>query len=190
MIRFMRAHRKIEIVVLVGLWLFATAMNLDKAYHIDDTAHLETAQWILQNPLHPMKGTINWDQTSDPIHVLNQPHLYFYLLAGWGSLFGFSEPAMHIFQSFFTLACILLIFLIAGLIVPGHALFLTVLLALSPAFVVGQNLMVDVPLLSFWLNEEIVESKPEGEKRYKTLWLTYLFSPSGLLSTISSLSPK
>ena len=139
------------LTILLGLWLFATVINLNKAYHIDDTVHLEIAEWILQNPLHPMSGKINWDQNADSIHLLNQPHLYFYLLAAWGFLFGFSEIAMHVFQSLFTFACILFIYLIARLIIAKHALFLTALLTVSPAFVVGQNLMVDVPLLSLWL---------------------------------------
>lgn len=147
----MKIGIRLEFVILFGLWLFATVININKAYHIDDTVHLETAQWILQHPLHPMSGKINWDQNAESIHVLNQPHLYFYMLAAYGFLFGFSEVAMHIFQSFFTFACILFIYLISRLIVSKHALFLTALLTSSPAFIVGQNLMVDVPLLSFWL---------------------------------------
>jgi len=147
----MNTRIRFVLTILLGLWLFATVINLNKAYHIDDTVHLEIAQWILQNPLHPMSGKINWGQNADSIHLLNQPHLYFYLLAAWGFLFGFSEIAMHVFQSLFTFACILFIYLIARLIIPKHALFLTALLTLSPAFVVGQNLMVDVPLLFLWL---------------------------------------
>lgn len=82
--------------VLVAFWLACTCCNLFKPFHIDDTAHLEIARWIAAHPLHPMSGILNWDGITDPIHRTNQPALYFYLLALWGSVFGYSEPAMHI----------------------------------------------------------------------------------------------
>lgn len=143
--------KKLDFAALCLLWIFATAINFNKAFHIDDTVHLEIAKWIISNPLHSMFGAINWSQNTAPFHQLNQPHLYFYLLAVFGWLFGFSELATHLFQSFFTLACIILTYLIAKNVVPRQALIATILPLTSSAFVVGQNLMVDVPLLSFWL---------------------------------------
>jgi hypothetical protein len=95
--------KKSDFAVLCLLWIFATAINFNKAFHVDDTVHLEIAKWIISNPLHPMLGAINWSQNTAPFHQLNQPHLYFYLLAVFGWLFGFSELATHLFQSFFTL---------------------------------------------------------------------------------------
>ncbi|MEH2464364.1 glycosyltransferase family 39 protein [Nostoc sp.] len=158
----------LKLIALLLLWLFVTVINLNKAYHIDDTVHLETAQWILQEPLRPMSGQINWDENTGPIHLLNQPHFYFYLLAVWGSLWGFGELQMHLFHSLFTLACIIFIYLIAKVIIPSRAFLLTALLTLSPAFVVGQNLMVDIPLLSFWLAffYAMIKPKVQSEKLY------------------------
>lgn len=183
----MKIGIRLEFVILLGLWLFATVINLNKAYHIDDTVHLETAQWILRNPLHPMSGKINWDQNADSIHVLNQPHLYFYMLAAYGFLFGFSEVAMHIFQSLFAFTCILFIYLIAKLIVSKHALFLTVLLISSPAFIVGQNLMVDVPLLSFWLVFYYLLIKPRVKSERQRLLLVGFMAGCACLVKYSSL---
>ena len=37
-------------LVIMAIWLFATIWNFGKAYHIDDTAHLEIARWIAGNP--------------------------------------------------------------------------------------------------------------------------------------------
>ena len=136
---------------LFALWLAATAYNLTKPYHMDDAAHLLIAQWIAVHPLHPMRGLLNWTGTPEPIAATNQPHLYFYALAGWGRLFGFSEIAMHTLQSCFTGAAIWLMYRLAKRVAPDHAMFLTALLALNPAFFDEQNLMVDVPLLSLWL---------------------------------------
>ncbi len=137
---------------LAAIWLIVTAYNLFKPYHIDDAAHLEIARWIAAHPLHPMQGLLNWEHgTPEPIYVTNQPHLYFYLLAGWGALFGTSEPAMHALQAGFAGAAILLFHRIACRIAPARAVWLTAMLALGPAFLVEQNLMVDVPLLALWL---------------------------------------
>ena len=128
-----------------------TAYNLAKPFHIDDTAHLEIARWIAGHPLHPMSGMLNWGGVNEPIYDTNQPHLYFYLLAGWASVFGYSEIALHALQSLFALACVVLFHRQALRFCPGVAVWLTALLVLGPAFVVEQNLMVDVPLLALWL---------------------------------------
>ncbi len=129
------------------------------------------AQNILLDPLHPMRGKVNWGQNAEPIFLINQPHLYTYLLAAWGGVFGFGEVVTHIFQSFFTLACIGLTYLIAKQIIPTQALFVTALITLSPAFVVGQNLMVDVPLLAFWLAFYYLLLKPNVKSEtMRLLW--------------------
>jgi hypothetical protein len=167
--------------------MFATALNLTKPYHIDDTAHLQIAQWITREPWRPMSGQINWYQNTEPIHVLNQPHLYFYLLAGWGALWGFGEVPMHLLQSFFTLACIILTYRIAKIIVPSGALLTTALLMLSPAFVVGQNLMVDVPLLSLWLAFFYVLIAPQFKSETRRFVLTGFFAGCASLIKYSSL---
>jgi hypothetical protein len=136
---------------LAAMWLTLTAYNLFKPYHIDDTAHLDIARWIAIHPLHPMSGTVYWNGGYQQIYLTNQPHLYFYLLALWGSLVGYGEPAMHWLQALFTFAAILLCYRITLQLVPVHAVWLTGMLAFSPSFAVEQNLMVDVPLLALWL---------------------------------------
>jgi 4-amino-4-deoxy-L-arabinose transferase-like glycosyltransferase len=139
-----------------GVWLFViwatvTAYNLFKPYHIDDTVHLEITRWISAHPLHPMSGLVYWDGIKKPIYQLNQPHLYFYLLALWGGMFGYSEAAMHALQSLASLCCVLLFHRLARMLVGPSALWATAMLVLGPAFIVEQNLMVDVPLLATWL---------------------------------------
>ena len=144
-------YRKKCLIFIFMLWLAATAYNITKPYHIDDTAHLEIAEWILSNPLNPMSGNVNWSDSSDPIHKLNQPHLYSYLLAGFIKLFGTNEIATHIFQSIFTFLSILFFFKIAYHYSKTNAWLMTVLFVFCPAFFVGQNLMVDIPLVSLWI---------------------------------------
>src|SRR5262249_25020439 len=125
--------------------------NLFKPFHIDDTAHLDIARWIAAHPLRPMSGMLNWSDVRQPIYETNQPHLYFYLLAAWGKVFGYSEPAMHALQSLAALGSITLFYKLASVLAGDLALWLTAMLVLGPAFIVEQNLMVDVPLLTVWL---------------------------------------
>jgi 4-amino-4-deoxy-L-arabinose transferase-like glycosyltransferase len=140
-----------EWVWLFVLWATVTVYNLFKPYNIDDTVHLEIARWISAHPFHPMSGLVYWDGIKKPIYELNQPHLYFYLLASWGGVFGYSEAAMHALQSLASLCCVLLFHRLTRVLVGPLALWATAMLVLGPAFIVEQNLMVDVPLLATWL---------------------------------------
>ena len=137
---------------LLGLiWVAVTAANLYKPYHIDDSAHLFFAQAFMAHPLQPMTTTLNLLGVVEPIWHANQPPLYFYLIGLWGLLFGTSEPAMHALGALFSLAAIVLFYRIARVMTTAAALWLTAIMMLGPAFVVSQNLMVDVPLLALWL---------------------------------------
>jgi 4-amino-4-deoxy-L-arabinose transferase-like glycosyltransferase len=173
---------------LITLWLIVTLYNLFKPYQIDDTAHLIIASWIAAHPLHPMQGMLNWSGTTEPIFHTNQPHLYFYILAGWGSVFGFSEVAMHALQSLFAGMCILLFYRIARSLAGSQALWLTAMLALNPAFTVEQNLMVDVPLLACWLGFfEPLLCRIEDTRQHRRYALAGLACAAAILVKYSSL---
>ncbi len=133
---------------LLAFWLFATAWNLAKPFHIDDTAYLDVARWIAANPWRPMSGVVHWGHDPEPIPVVNQPHLFFYLSALVGHLTGWRETPQHLLQAGFALAAILLYHRIALRLAPTVALFATALLCLGPGFVVNQNAMVDIPQLA------------------------------------------
>jgi hypothetical protein len=140
-----------DIVILALLFLAVTAMNLTKAYHMDDSYHLQAAQWIAKHPFHPMSGTVNWSGSVEHFYNGNQPPLFFYGVAAWGALFGYGEVAMHLFESLFAALAIYFFYGLARSLAPSRALLLTSLLALGPAFIVNQNVMLDVPLLSMML---------------------------------------
>lgn len=153
--------------LIIGLLYFvATLININKAYHIDDTFHLEAANWIKQHPLRPMSGLINWDENKEPMYVANQPPLYFYWVALVSTLFGNGEVVMHLFQSVFTLFSLVTFYKITQLVNLKKGLLLTTLFAFCPAFLINQNLMLDVPLLCFdlwflyYLLQENVRSEP------------------------------
>jgi hypothetical protein len=87
---------------LLIIWLIATLFNINKAYHIDDTFHLEAAESIKANPTHPLSGLINWDDSPQPMYKHNQPPLLFYIISLHSIIFGNSELAMHLLLSIFS----------------------------------------------------------------------------------------
>lgn len=135
-------------IVIAALWVFATALNMLKPFHMDDTAHLVIAQQIVQDPWSPMSGLLNWTNIAEPIFYTNQPHAFFYLMAAVMSAFGASVLALHLLVSVFTLAALVLIYQLARRMLPENALFVTVAIGVSPGFVINQNVMVDMPLLA------------------------------------------
>jgi len=135
---------------VIALYLTALSFNVNKAFHNDDTFHLEAAKWIENNPLKPMSGTISWNQVH-PIYNSNHPPLYYYFLSLSGSWFGYNEWSLHLFQSVFTLLVILFFFKVAQKVVPENAYFITALLILNPAFIPNQNLSIDLPIMAMHL---------------------------------------
>jgi 4-amino-4-deoxy-L-arabinose transferase-like glycosyltransferase len=137
-------------VVLI-LTAIATAFNLTKAVHIDDTAYLEITRALRADPLHAMSAEVSWMRAREPIHAINQPHFFFYFLAIASTLFGENEVVFHFVEGTFTLLAVGLFHALARRFVPRHAPWLTTLFCLGPAFLPGQNVMCDVPMLAFWL---------------------------------------
>lgn len=166
-------HRAVAAVVpvrtrpwpLLALWAAISLAGLWKAFHIDDTAHLVIAQWIAGHPLHPMSGMLNWDGIDEPIWRTNQPHLWFYAMAGWGALFGWTEPAMHALTALASLAAALLMRRLGQAVAPAHADWLAALVLAGPAVAAGGNVMVDVPLLAAWLAMAVALCAWPGEDR-------------------------
>jgi hypothetical protein len=140
---------KHDYFLLLLLWAILTAVNIDKAFHIDDTFHLEAAEWIKNNPANPMSGFINWGDVPTPIYTHNQPPLFFYLIALFSSIFCPCEIPLHLLLSIFTLLCLFYFYKIARIISPQNARTLLLFFAFCPALMINQNLMTDVPILAF-----------------------------------------
>lgn len=138
-------------VVLLLIILVSASVNLTKAVHIDDTAYLEIAQAIIRHPLHPLSQEINWENTAQPIFNINQPLLVPYIYAILIKIFGESEFVLHLFIAVCSGLSIYLFFILALFFQIRYSLFLTWMFALGPAFLPGQNLMVDIPLMVSWL---------------------------------------
>ncbi|MDP2174360.1 MAG: glycosyltransferase family 39 protein [Bacteroidota bacterium] len=133
------------------LWLLITSINLNKAFHIDDTFHIEVAKWIENNPLEPMSGKVNWGNNPNYISSFNQPPLFFYIMAFWGHFCGYSEVSLHLLLSIFTLISMIYFYKIIGHYTSKNSLLYLSLFALSPTLIINQNIMTDIPLLSMML---------------------------------------
>ncbi len=176
-----------QYLLLFLAWLVVTLININKAFHIDDTFHLEAAKWIISHPFSPMSGTINWHWDLEPISKASQPPGYFYLVAIWGKLFGFTEIALHLMQSIFTALCIFFFFRMAKLFSAKNAVQLTILFVFNPAFIVNQNLMTDIPLLVVLLAFIYTLIKPEARSDASRYITASLLLSAGLLMKYSML---
>ena len=143
--------RKKTFLFLVLIWIAVTSMNITKAVHIDDAAYLEISQHIMQQPLRPMSGMLNWGDTAEPIHQTNNPLLIQYIYAVTMGIFGESEIALHAVMSLFSLAAMVFFYLLARRFVVKNAILLTAVFCLGPVFIPSQNLMLDVPIAALWL---------------------------------------
>ncbi|UFH56415.1 glycosyltransferase family 39 protein [Spirosoma sp. KNUC1025] len=128
-----------------------------------------------------MSGLINWDENKEPMYMANQPPLYFYFVAVVSSLFGTNELVLHFFQSLFTLFSLLVFYEITKLLQLKKGLLLTALFAFCPAFLINQNLMVDVPLLCFDLLFLYYLLKPDVSPETSRYWKASLVLSLSLL---------
>ena len=137
--------------LLFPLSAFCFALNLTKAVHIDDTFYLEMAQHILRDPLHPLSGLVNWYSSVDLTAIVNTGPLLVYIYALVMAVFGVSELPLHAVVSLMAVWALWTFYRVALRVAPDHSDWLTTVFVFCPAFLPSQNLMVDVPLITFWL---------------------------------------
>ena len=140
------------VLLLALLAAIACAFNLTKPVHMDDTAYLKMAEHIVQQPLRPMSFELNWGNESRPaFDEMNQPPLFFYVLALSLQVFRPAELAGHVTVAVASGLAVLLCFGVARRVAPDTALLITAACTLGPAFLPAQNIMTDVPVLTCWL---------------------------------------
>jgi hypothetical protein len=157
--------------------LVATVPFLGKAFHVDDPLYLAVARQILEKPWDPFGAEILWEKSDESLFDADfNPPLWSYLMAGVLKLSGEPsvtvEPAgmddrgtqlfeaspasrlpeitMHVLESVFVAAAIVALYLLSKRWVRWP-LTATALVALSPAMLPGQNVMLEGPVMAFWL---------------------------------------
>jgi 4-amino-4-deoxy-L-arabinose transferase-like glycosyltransferase len=125
---------------------------LDKAFHIDDPLFIWTAQHITRNPFDFYGFEINWYGSAAPISTIaKNPPLFSYYLAGWGSVFGWSEVSLHLAGLIPSLLVAWGTFELARLwrAVPAFAALAAIC---TPVFVMsGTSVMCDMLMVAFWV---------------------------------------
>jgi hypothetical protein len=163
-------------VALGLIILAATAPFLGKAFHIDDALYLVVARQILAQPLDPYGAEVLWERQPESLFDANfNPPLWNYLMAAVLAVTGEPTPeiqaagltehgtqrfgvetsrapevGLHLLQSVFQAAAILAMYCLARRFVRWP-LTATALVALSPAMLPGQNVMLEGPTMAFWL---------------------------------------
>jgi hypothetical protein len=83
--------------LLVVLTLLCLLPFSGKAFHIDDTLFVWTAQQITRHPLDPFGFDLVWYRTSERMsRVTKNPPLSEYYGAAVGKLAGWSERSLHV----------------------------------------------------------------------------------------------
>ncbi|OHX64446.1 ArnT family glycosyltransferase [Flammeovirga pacifica] len=179
----MKLYNKLPplIVYVFFLWFILTSININKAFHIDDTFHLEAAEWIRNNPLKPMSGLINWGDQKEAIYEFNQPPLFFYFVSLSLTIFGDSEIFLHLFFSIFTFIALLFFSKLSNFLKVRSPFLLLTIFAFCPAFIVNQNLMTDVPILAISLVVMYCLLKGQNRDSFKYYLLSSIILSIGLL---------
>jgi 4-amino-4-deoxy-L-arabinose transferase-like glycosyltransferase len=139
-------------------WLLAVATLLvllpfaGKPFSIDDPLFIWVARHIQSHPFNPYGFNANWYGYDWPFwDIMKNPPLTGYYLAAAGSVFGWSEIALHMACWLPALAVVLGTYRLATRLCqrPLLAGFLTLF---APVFLVSSTmLMCDVPMLAFWI---------------------------------------
>lgn len=124
----------------------------NKAFHMDDPLFLWTAHHIAQHPLDPYGFRVVWYATESPIaEVTKNPPLASYYAAAAGSLFGWSERALHFAFLLPALAVVLSTYQLARHFTQ-FPLLAALATLLAPGFLVSSTtVMCDVLMLAFWI---------------------------------------
>ena len=137
--------------LIVLLWAGVSGPFLGKAFHIDDTVHVLQAEHIAVNPTHPLDLEIFWFEWPEWLASSNPvtPPVWPYELAGAVVLAGgVHEVVLNVLAALHLLVLALAVYHLAGW-VTGRPLLAAVLVLTSPAAVVGRNVMLDIPMMSY-----------------------------------------
>ncbi|HEY1046411.1 MAG TPA: glycosyltransferase family 39 protein [Bacteroidia bacterium] len=172
---------KKDLLILSLIWCIITAININKAFHIDDSFHLEAAEWIAKHPLTPMSGYINWYNNPEEINHFNQPPLLFFLIAAVGEVTGYHEIPLHLIIAFFSFVSLYYFRKLLLLFSTQNTNLLLAIFAFCPAFIVNQNLMTDVPILALELGFMYHLLSSGNENPGKNLFISMLYLGASML---------
>lgn len=139
-----------DLLILAILSLALLLPFIGKAFHMDDTYYLTVIKAITSESL-PLNALINYHDVARPVFEAHNPPLYSYILAPFYSMFGPNAIALHLVSILFAIMGILSFYLICEELDIKKPLYASLVFLAYPIFIVGLNIMLDVPALSLSL---------------------------------------
>jgi len=143
---------KYAAIIPVIVTIVCLAPFVDKAFHIDDPLFIWSAKQIQNNPTDFYGFSVNWYGSDKSMaKVMKNPPIACYYIALVGSLFGYSEPALHIaFLVPAAMAAMGIYYLARQLCCQPVLAALAAVL--TPGFLVSSsNVMCDTMMLALWI---------------------------------------
>lgn len=146
------SHTTFPVLLLTAVTIACLAPFLNKAFHIDDPLFVWCARHIQSHPFDFYGFNVNWEGHEEPMSAITQnPPLAAYYLALAGSLFGWSEVALHAACLLPALAAVLGTFFLARNFC-SHPLWAALIVATAPVFLLsGTSVMCDMLMLALWV---------------------------------------
>jgi hypothetical protein len=135
----------------LALALLFTGLNAVKPLHIDDPAYYYYAAQIAREPLDPYGFEVFWQNQPRPALEVLAPPVLPYALAPAVWLFGERPVLWKLWLFPFVLVLVLSLRSLLGRFARGLETPLLWMTVLSPSFLPGLNLMLDVPALALGL---------------------------------------
>jgi hypothetical protein len=171
------------VALLVLATLLALLPFIGKPFNIDDPLFIWVAQHIRFHPLDPYGFNVNWYGHEMALwEVTKNPPLACYYLALVGSVFGWSEIALHSAMLLPAIAVVLGTYRLAARFCK-QPLWAALLTLFTPVFLVSSTtIMCDVMMLAFWVWAVVFWVEGTEQKRPGP------FAVSALLMTLAALT--
>ncbi len=137
--------------MLLALGFLLTLLNAFKPLHIDDTAYHYYAAHIAKDPWHPYSFDVFWYDHPEPANEVLAPPVVPYWWSLAIRLFGERPFLWKLWMLPFNLLFVFSLHALCRRFARGLETPLVVMTALSPTFLPGINLMLDVPALALSL---------------------------------------
>lgn len=181
--------------VILGVGLALGLVNSFRPMHIDDTVYIAIAKQIAVEPLNPYGSKLNWIHVPEPTFSYStNPPLFSYYLAIWMVIFGDSDFVLHLGMAPWS---VLAAWSLSTLCRQQRSLPVTethrslpaglhdqipaLMVLLSPVYLVGMNLMLDVPMLACVATTIACLLRFRGDGRRRWLALASLSATAGTL---------
>lgn len=161
----------------------------DKAFHMDDTLFIWVARQVVQSPLDFFGFTGNWGGVEEEARrFIKNPPLVSYYIALAGTVFGWSERAMHIAMTLPAALAATGAWLL-GRRLCQNPLAATLAGVLTPVFALsGTTVMCDMTMLALWVWAIFLWVKGIEDGRWRWLAISSILIAAASLAKYFAIS--